>query len=223
MAVVACSVATREMVSRLDTRHKHILRVLKQHYSLSETHIEYVLVDEQNFGLINDFFRGDEKVPKLIFYYQTRDAILEDGELIEAGEMEEPQLFMTTGELDRQKSSGVYFLRTKKPGSPDGAVGTANPELDMSYGIVPPLAMEGLRAMLTDLYMPLIDQESNSWQKVMGAEDSTSEFFSLYKRFSDTLGEARIRAHSMPPPCLQPTDRRSANRLMNCLSLERRR
>ena len=72
----------------------------------------------------------------------------------------------------------------------DDLVGTTTPEQDMSYGVLPPSALEGLQVMLTDLYMPLISAASSSWQKVMGAEDSTAEFFSNYKKFSETLSEA---------------------------------
>eukprot|EP00966_Prymnesium_polylepis_P148798 3437822-Prymnesium_polylepis.1 len=90
------------MAGRLDARHKHILKVLKQQFGIADTHIEDVLIEERNFALINDFFHGEEKVPKLIFFYQTRDSFGEDGEIIEAAETEEPQLFMSTGDLDRQ-------------------------------------------------------------------------------------------------------------------------
>ena len=215
------------MAARLDGRHKHILKVLKQQFGLSETHIEDVLIEERNFSLISDFFHGEEKVPKLIFFYQARDSFGEDGEIVEAAETEEPQLFLSTGDLDRQKSSGVYFLRNpaavakKAAGGveADDVVGAATPEQDMSYGVLPQSALEGLQVMLSDLFMPLITQESGKWQKVMGAEDSTAEFFSNYKKFSETLGEARacpppmqrrppLRRRRLPQRASQPTARR---------------
>ena len=184
-------VATDDLMS-IDSRHRHIAKVLKQQFPLSDHEIEDVIIEERNNLLLRDFFHGDERVPKLLFFYQTRDSFGEDGEMIEAADTDAPQLFMSTGDLDRQKSSGVYFLRNKKAGadSNDDAVGTSSPEQDMSYGILPPSAFEGLQTMLAHLYMPLITQTSGSWQKVMGAEDSTAEFYSNYKKFSETLSEA---------------------------------
>ena len=71
-------------MNSLDSRHRHIIRILKQQFGLSETHIEDVLIEERNYVLLTDFFHGQEKVSKLIFFYQTRDTFGDEGELIEA-------------------------------------------------------------------------------------------------------------------------------------------
>ena len=72
------------MAGRLDARHKHVTKVLKQQFGLPESHIEEVFIEDRNYQLLQDFFHGEDKVPKLIFFYQTRDSFGEDGEIIEA-------------------------------------------------------------------------------------------------------------------------------------------
>ena len=70
-------------------------------------------------------------------------------------------LFLTTGELERQKAAGVYFLRQKGAGK---EVSDQKPEEDISYATLPARAMEGLQVMLHQLYLPLIETESKGWK-----------------------------------------------------------
>jgi hypothetical protein len=97
-----------------------------------------------------------------------------------------PTLFLTTGELERQKSSGVFFLRFKSGKEVD----EQKPEQDISYATLPARAMEGLQVMLSKLYLPLIENESKGWKTGVGVDDSTQEFFASYHKFGETLGEA---------------------------------
>ena len=97
-----------------------------------------------------------------------------------------PSLFLTTGELERQKSAGIFFLRAK--GAKE--VNDSKPDEDLTYATVPPRAMEGLQVMLSQLYLPLIETESKGWRAGVGVEDSTQEFFASYHKFGETLGEA---------------------------------
>ena len=98
-----------------------------------------------------------------------------------------PSLFLTTGELERQKGAGVYFIRQGKAGK---EVSDQKPEEDISYATLPARAMEGLQVMLNQLYLPLIETESKAWKAGVGVDDSTQEFFSAYHKFGETLGEA---------------------------------
>ena len=98
-----------------------------------------------------------------------------------------PQLFLTTGELDRQKGPAVFFLRTTKPGI---EVADGSPEQALSFGTLPARAMEGLQVVLGSLYRPMVELESKAWKAGVGVDDSTAEFFSAYSKFGETLGEA---------------------------------
>lgn len=166
---------------------KYIFKVLGQHFGLAAARVEEFLDDEKSMATISDFLRGDERVTKLLFFYQSRDTFTEDGEFIEASDTAEPQLFLTSGDVDRQKGAAIFFLRLTKPGV---EVNESKPEEGLSFGTLPARAMEGLQAMLSDVYLPMLNVESSSWKPGVGAEDSTTEFFSAYSKFGETLGEA---------------------------------
>ena len=166
---------------------KYLVKILGQQLGLSGAKVEDHLNDEKTFSTIVDFLKGDEKVAKLLFFYQTRDTYTDDGEFIEAPDSAPAQLFLTTGEFDRQKAPAVFFVRTTKPGV---EVADATCHENISYGVLPALAIEGLQAMLTQLYLPIVTQESTSWKAGVGVEDSTAEFFASYSKFNETLAEA---------------------------------
>ena len=81
---------------------RYLVKVLGQQLGLSIARVEEELNDERTYSTIADFLRGDEKVAKLLFFYQSRDTITEDGELIEAPDSTMPQLYLTTGELEHR-------------------------------------------------------------------------------------------------------------------------
>ena len=60
-----------------------------------------------------------------------------------------------SGELERQKATGVFFIRTK--GAKE--VSDQKPEEDLSYSILPARAMEGLQVLLNQLYLPMLEAE----------------------------------------------------------------
>ena len=97
-----------------------------------------------------------------------------------------PQLFLTTGELDRQKGPAVYFLRTTKPGV---EVADGSPETALSFGTLPARAIEGLQVVLSQLYKPMVEQESKAWKPGVGVDDSTAEFFNAYGKFGDVRSD----------------------------------
>ena len=117
----------------------HLIKIIGQQFGLSASRCEDALSSEKTYSTIADFLKGDEKVLKLIFFYQKRDTYTDDGDCIEAAgvlrlqlarlggqdthaactlaraDHEVPQLFLTTGELDKQKGPAIYFVRTTKP------------------------------------------------------------------------------------------------------------
>ena len=61
----------------------YILKILGQHFGLQLQRVKEELNEERTYTAIVDFLKGDERVPKLVFFYQTRDAYAEDGEFVE--------------------------------------------------------------------------------------------------------------------------------------------
>ena len=63
---------------------RYLIKVLSQQFGLGAQHIEEYFNDEKIFPIIVSFLTGDDKISKLIFFYQTRDSFTDDGEVIEA-------------------------------------------------------------------------------------------------------------------------------------------
>ena len=61
----------------------YILKILGQHFGLPLQRVKEELADERSYTAIANFVSGDESVTKLVFFYQSRDQIAEDGEFIE--------------------------------------------------------------------------------------------------------------------------------------------
>ena len=129
-----------------------------------------------------DFFHADG-APKLLFYRRARDVYTEDDD---AAEPDGPaELFMTTGEVERQRGRAVYFLRVKE----GAAVTKEGVETELSYGVVGASALSTLQASLSELYLPLLQKVSTGWQRGLG-DDSAADFFAAFGKFNDTLGDA---------------------------------
>ena len=63
---------------------RYIVKMLGFQFGLSASNVEEFLSDDRTVASIGEFLKGDERVTKLIFFYQTRDTFTEDGEFIEA-------------------------------------------------------------------------------------------------------------------------------------------
>lgn len=115
-----------------------------------------------------------------MFVYQVPDQTSADGE-VKAG-TGDPQLYLTSGDLDRLTGTCVYFVRTGAKG-----VGEKTLEQDMMMGMVSAGALESYTSLVSDLYLPMLKEQS-SWGK--NTEESTAEFMTLAGKFSSTLNEA---------------------------------
>lgn len=63
---------------------RYIVKVLGTQFGLRAEQVEEFLGDERTYQAIDDFLKGKETVPKLLFFYQMRDSFTEEGEFIEA-------------------------------------------------------------------------------------------------------------------------------------------
>ena len=166
----------------LDARHKYMAKVIATSFGMAAPAVEEVLASEENLQAAEDFFRADG-APKLLFYRQARDVYTEDDD---AAEPDGPaELFMTTGEVERQRGRAVYFLRVKE----GAAVTKEGVETELSYGVVGASALSTLQASLSELYLPLLQKVSTGWQRGLG-DDSAADFFAAFGKFNDTLGDA---------------------------------
>ena len=96
----------------------------------------------------------------------------------------EEELFLTTGDVDRQKGKAVYFLRANEAAPVTQAV-----EQEVAYGVVAPSAIETLQANMSELFLPLVTQTGSGWQRNL-SEEASGEFFGSLSKFQATLDEA---------------------------------
>ena len=61
----------------------------------------------------------------------------------------------------------MFFMRNSPPGT---EVSDSKFHEDVSFGTMPQLAMEGLQAVLTHLYLPIATAESKGWKVAVGIE-----------------------------------------------------
>ena len=96
----------------------------------------------------------------------------------------EEELFLTTGDVDRQKGKAVYFMRANEAAPVTQAV-----EQEVAYGVVAPSAIETLQANMSELFLPLVTQTGSGWQRNL-SEEASGEFFGSLSKFQATLDEA---------------------------------
>ena len=95
------------------------------------------------------------------------------------------ELFITNGEVDRQKGKAVYFMRVNE----GSAVSLGSVEQEVVYGVVGPSALETLQANMSELFMPLVTQASGTWERTI-TEEASGEFFGTLSKFHLTLNDA---------------------------------
>ena len=108
---------------------RYLIKVIGMQFSLSAYQAEEFLGGESTYSTIMDFLNGDERVPKLLFYYQPRDAVTDDGELLEAAGAPPPWLShapsaaansFTTPCADRRLSTAATLRDNRRYRSPEG-------------------------------------------------------------------------------------------------------
>ena len=98
-----------------------------------------------------------------------------------------PQLFLTTGELDRQRGPAVYFLRTTKPGV---EVADGSPETALSFGTLPARAIGAAGGAHAAKRKPMVEQKIQGVEAGRGRRRLDRRVFNAYGKFGDVLGEA---------------------------------
>ena len=94
-----------------------------------------------------------------------------------------PQLFLTTGESDKLRGKAVYFVRATSK-----AVGASTVEQDVTCGEVAASALDSFRALVMDLFLPILKEQAHPWGK--NSEENTQEFMQGAVKFAGTLTEA---------------------------------
>ena len=169
----------------LDARHRYIAKLLAKLYDVPKQKIENYLAEKDVLKTTLDFFQPNSDTQKLLFFRQTTTHSNNEQSDEDEQSDDAKVLFLTTGEVDQQRGTAIYFLRTK----PDQGVGVATAEQDLCFGVLGPNPLEHLNVSLSEVFLPFIKQASANWDPSTG-EDFASEFFSTYGKFCNSLTEA---------------------------------
>eukprot|EP00798_Chlamydomonas_sp_ICE-L_P031303 gene31303-6451_t len=160
----------------MDARHRTIATKIVEAYGLPENAVEkQILADKVK---VNAFFDGSGP-PSLVYLYEIPLEKGKDGNYAPSGT--KPTLHRL-GPNERVHGKVVYFVRLNAKG-----ISERNIEGDMGSGEVSGSALENFRAMVSDLYLPIV-QEQGTWGKVQ--PEHSAEFVSWTSKFGSMLTEA---------------------------------
>mmetsp|Transcript_22861 Transcript_22861/g.57008 ORF Transcript_22861/g.57008 Transcript_22861/m.57008 type:complete len:4427 (+) Transcript_22861:2-13282(+) len=92
------------------------------------------------------------------------------------------ELFFTSGDGDRIKQRGIYFVRVC-----DKAVGAATVDTDLNCGVIEGLPVANMKALVGEVYSPLLNAGFSGWDKRMTTE-AKDDLYGVIDRFSTLLG-----------------------------------
>jgi len=124
----------------LDARHQHIAHVLAHQFRMPVASVEAVLAEKDTWLILESFFAANGEPTRVMFFRQPREVVGEEGEYEQRDEAD-AELFLTTGDAERQKGRAVYFIRSQL----HHAVEVATLHNDLSFGVVGPNSLEHLQ------------------------------------------------------------------------------
>lgn len=122
---------------------------------------------------------------KVHFFYQPEEALNEEGEWVPTGEAAE--LVLADPQSRRVTRKASFFVRTNPKGVSEKTV-----EQDISFGEVLPGALENFKALVADLFVPIVREQAD-WGK--SGEDSTQEFLNGAVKYGGHLADAVSSLH----------------------------
>jgi dynein heavy chain len=157
------------------------VKAVAQAFDVPNATVEECMRDHSTQALLTGFFGGEPTgATRIIFYKQKRDRFTEEGEVYDNGGPEE--LFVTSGDGDRLKERGIYFVRVC-----DKAVGAATVDTDLNCGVIEGLPVANMKALVGEVYSPLLNAGFSGWDKRMTAE-AKDDLYGVIDRFSTLLG-----------------------------------
>eukprot|EP00217_Crustomastix_stigmatica_P013603 CAMPEP_0183798542 /NCGR_PEP_ID=MMETSP0803_2-20130417/19119_1 /TAXON_ID=195967 /ORGANISM="Crustomastix stigmata, Strain CCMP3273" /LENGTH=4519 /DNA_ID=CAMNT_0026043227 /DNA_START=42 /DNA_END=13598 /DNA_ORIENTATION=- len=173
----------------MDARGRWICVKLSEGFDLKVEDVEKTLHEKYEAEL-TDFYKADGP-PKLVFFHQVPEEETEDGEFVPVGT--KPELFLTSGEMDRLKGKAVYFIRSGAKDDRPKPVGEKTVEQDIAVGeINGSSALDTFRSLVSDLFLPILS-EQEKWGK--NTEENTQDFMANANKFSNDLNKAVSSLH----------------------------
>eukprot|EP00397_Hematodinium_sp_SG-2012_P000031 GEMP01000031.1.p1 GENE.GEMP01000031.1~~GEMP01000031.1.p1 ORF type:complete len:4639 (+),score=1050.01 GEMP01000031.1:391-14307(+) len=147
--------------------------------------VEEFLLEQSNLKKVNDFLEGKSKHQHLFFYFQKPDVVNDHGEYIDGPG--DAKIMLTSGEQERLKGRGCYFLRNL---APEKAVKVdMASDNDLLFGEIAAQPLESLDTALSGVFMPLVHSNFNKDPGLCDAEQRT-EFQVGFEKFTLELADA---------------------------------
>ncbi|NWU33531.1 DYH5 protein, partial [Hylia prasina] len=186
-------VTKEERRAQIDGRHRYLISRLADGIDLSEQQVEEIIVSDDKFQLIEQFF-APSGLKKLLFFYQdvlqqkSNASLRPDGS---TKSLPQKKLFITMGSTEDFTGTCAFFLRTS-----DEVITTSNVSQEVNFGMFDCTngdILQGLEFFLSQIMIPALKSQEQNWGAVKeGLKNSQiQEFLYAVDKFVSTLSSSR--------------------------------
>ncbi|XP_061094941.1 dynein axonemal heavy chain 5 [Conger conger] len=184
--------AKDERRSMLDARHKYLIAKLADGVNLGEAEVEEVLISDDKFNLIEEFFAPNGSKRLLFFYQEVKSRHSTHLSWSDAANcaLGQKKLFVTTGSAEGLLGTCLFFLRTTEKG-----ITTANVSQEVNFGMLDCSKgniLQSLEKLLSQVMLPALKSQEN-WGAVKDGLKSVQiqDFLTSVDKFVCSLSSAR--------------------------------
>ncbi|NXR77058.1 DYH5 protein, partial [Pycnonotus jocosus] len=152
-------VTKEERRAQIDGRHKYLISRLADGIDLSEQQVEEIIISDDKFQLIEQFF-APSGFKKLIFFYQdelqqkSNASLRPDGS---ANNLPQKKLFITMGSTEDFTGTCAFFLRTSAE-----VITASNVSQEVNFGMFHCTngnVLQGLEFFLSQIMIPALKSQ----------------------------------------------------------------
>ncbi|XP_047424698.1 dynein axonemal heavy chain 5-like [Mugil cephalus] len=184
-----------ERRATLDARHKYLISRLADAVALGELELEDVLISDDKFSLIQDFFAANGS-KKLIFFSQNVKQNLSssvNSSFVDSvsSAVTQRKLFLTTGSSEPLLGKCLFFLRTT-----DKAITSANIQQEVNFGMLDcseDNIISSLETLLNHIMLPAL-RSQQTWGSVQDGASCphVQSFLSSLDQFVSNLSSVKV-------------------------------
>ncbi|XP_063254253.1 dynein axonemal heavy chain 5-like isoform X3 [Prinia subflava] len=185
-------VTKEERRAQLDGRHRYLISRLADGIDLSEQQVEEIIISDDKFQLVEQFF-APTGLKKLLFFYQdvlqqkSNASLRSDGS---TNSLPQKKLFITTGSTEDFTGTCAFFLRTS-----DEVISASNVSQEVNFGMFDCTngnILQGLEFFLSQIMIPALKSQQDWGAVKEGLKNSQiQEFLYAVDKFVSTLSSSR--------------------------------
>ncbi|NXP33256.1 DYH5 protein, partial [Leiothrix lutea] len=185
-------VTKEERRAQIDGRHRYLISRLADGIDLSEQQVEEIIISDDKFQLIEQFF-APSGLKKLLFFYQdvlqqkSNASLRPDGS---TNNLPQKKLFITMGSTEDFTGTCAFFLRTS-----DEVITASNVSQEVNFGMFDCTdgnILQGLEFFLSQIMIPALKSQQNWGAVKEGLKNSQiQEFLYAVDKFVSTLSSSR--------------------------------